>query len=288
MKKKLLQEELNRKRRNSPLFRLLVVIVPLILLISAVSIGYYYATLDQRLYNSFNLAEELILEGEYSHAVELYRRLYEEHPDFDLAAKSLYRAGEVQNLFLNQYHEALLAFLRLEKEYPDSPHVLPALEQEADIYKNRLRDYGRAAALYQKLVDREREPADRFLYELADCYFRMNNFEQARIEFENLLKMWPDSSYVAEVRYRVGVAYSLEGDLNAAEKTFLQVIKDLPDDPFATEALFSLASVLEEQERLREALKILNDLEAIYPNADAVERKKAQVEERIKLKKRAI
>lgn len=288
MKKKLLQEELNRKRRNSPLYRLLVVIVPLFLLISAASIGYYYATLDQRLYNSFNLAEELILEGEYSNAVELYRRIYDEHPDFDLAAKSLYRAGEVQNLFINQYHAALLAFLRLEKEYPDSPHVLPALEQEADIYKNRLRDYGRAAALYQKLVDREREPADRFLYELADCYFRVNNFEQARIEFENLLKMWPDSAYVAEVRYRVGVAYSLEGDLNAAEKVFLQVIKDLPDDPFATEALFSLASVLEEQERLREALKILNNLEGVYPNADAVEQKKAQVEERIKTKKRAI
>lgn len=288
MKKQLLQEELRRKRRKSPIYRLLVILVPLCFLMMAGFLSYYYATLEQRLYGEFNLAEKLILDGEYEEAVGLYRGLYEDHPDFVLADKALFRAGEVQNLFSNQHHDALLAFLRLEKEYPESPHVLPALEQEADIYKNRLRDYGRAAALYQKLVDRGREPGDRFLYELADCYFRLSNFEQAIIEFENMLKGWPDSPYVTEVRYRIGVAYSLDGKLKQAEEVFRGVIKDLPDDPFAIEAQFSLASVLEEQERLRESLKILNELEGVYPSPDAVVRKKAQVEERIKKKKRAI
>ena len=288
MKKQLLQEELKRKRRKSPVYRLLIILVPLFLLILAGFISYYYATLEKRLYGNFNLAEQLILDGEYDQAVELYRGLYEDHPDFVLADKALFRAGEVQNLFSNQHHDALLAFLRLEKNYPDSPYVMPALEQEADIYKNRLRDYGRAAALYQKLVDRGREPGDQFLYELADCYFRLSNFEQARIEFENMLKGWPDSQYVTEVRYRIGVAYSLDGKLKQAEESFLLVIKDLPDDPFAIEARFSLASVLEEQGRLRESLQILTELENVYPNSDAVARKKAQVEERIKKKKRAI
>jgi TolA-binding protein len=288
MKKRLLQEELRRRRRKSPVYRLLIIFIPICAVILIGGLWYYYATLDQRLYRSFNYAEELILDGKYSAAVKLYRGIYEDHPDFDLAAKSLYRAGEVQNLFLNQYHDALLAFLKLEKDYPESLHVLSALEQEAGIYKNRLRDYGRAAALYQKLVDREREPGDRFLYELADCYFRVSNFEQARIEFENLLKAWPESSYITEVRYRIGVAYSLDGKLQAAESAFRQVIKEFPDTQFATEARFSLASVLEEQERLRESLKILVELETVYPNRDALERKKAQVEERIKKKKRAI
>ena len=288
MKKQLLQEELRRRRRKSPFYRLLVIFIPLCVLVLAGGLWYYYATLDQRLYATFNQAEELILVGEYDQAVALYSRIYEDYPDFTLAAKSLFRSGEVQNLFVNQYHDALLAFLRLEKDYPDSLHVLPALEQEADIYKNRLRDYGRAAALYQKLVDLGREPGDRFVYELADCYFRLNNFEQARIEFENLLKSWPESSYVIEVRYRIGVAYSLEGKLREAEEIFSQVIKDIPDDMFATEARFALASVLEEQERLRESFKILVELEKDYPNPEALARKKAQVEERIKKKKRAI
>lgn len=288
MKKQLLQEELKRKRRNSPVYRLLVILVPLTVLLLAGGAWYYYATLEERLYGVFNQAEEKIAEGNYGQAVEMYRLIYEGHPDFALAAKSLYRAGEVQNLFSKQYHDALLAFLKLEKDYPDSPHVLPALEQEADIYKSRLNDYGRAAALYQKLVDQGREPGDHFLYELADCYFRLNNFEQARIEFENMLKAWPQSRYVTEVRYRIGVAYSLDGKLKQAEEVFRQVIKDIPDDPFATEARFSLASVLEEQERLRESLKILVDLEKVYPNPEVVARKKAQVEERIKKKKKAI
>jgi TolA-binding protein len=288
MKKQLLREELKRRRLKSPVYRLLIIFVPFCILLLAGSGWYYFATLDQRLYRDYNYAEELILEGEYKKSIEVFRGIYDGHPGFKLAAKSLYRAGEVQNLFEKQYHDSLLLFLRLEKDFPDSPHVVSALEQEAEIYKNQLRDYGRAAALYQKLVDLEREPADYFLYELADCYFRVNNFEQARIEFENLLKAWPESTYATEARYRIGVTYSLEGKLKLAEDAFRKIIEELPDDHFATEARFSLASVLEEQGRLRESLKILVELETSYPNPDAVEQKKVQVEERIKKKKRAI
>ncbi len=288
MKKKLLREELQRRRRKSPYYRLLLVLGPVFLLLLVAVIWYWQATLDERLHAAFNRAEAQILSGDYATSLELYEEIYVGHPDFVLAPRALFRAGEVNNLFVKSYHDALYAFHLLEKEYAESEYVLPALEQEAEIYKNQLNDYSRAVAIYQRLVDRGREPGDRFQYELADCYFRLNNFEQARIEYENMLKSWPQSELVTEVRYRIGMAYALEGGMKEAEAVFRDLVKIAPDTPFGVEARFGLASVLEEQERLREALKELQSLEGVYPNTEILQRKISQVEERIKKKKRAI
>lgn len=288
MKKMLLKEELRRRRRNSPTYRLLITLGPLVLLLLVGVFWYRAATLDDRLHTAFNRAEEMILQGKYEGALEIYRDIYLDHPGFVLAPRALFRSGEVNNLFTKRYHQALLDFVQLEKDYAESEYVVSALEQEADIYKNRLNDYGRAVAVYQRLVDLGQKPVDRFQYELADCYFRQNNFEQARIEYENMLKNWPESGLAIEVRYRIGMAHALEGGLKEAESVFRSLVKETPDTPFGIEARFGLASVLEEQERLRESLNELKALEGIYPKEDVLARKVEQVEERIKKKKRAI
>ncbi len=288
LKKRLLQEELRHRRRNSPTYRLLVVLVPIALLLTAIGVYYHYATLEERLHATFARAENMVLGGDYEDAIVEYLEIYDGHPEFVLAPQALFRAGEVQNLFLKRFHDALLLFHNLERDYPDSPFVNDALKQEAEIYKNRLRDYGRAAALYQKLLDLGLEPADRFQYELSDCYFRINNFEQARIEFENLLKNWPESSLKTEVEYRIGMSYALDGKPRSAEKVFRTILKEKPGDPFAIEAKFGLATVLEDQERLRESLRVLKELVGIYPAPEALQRKIEKVEERIKKKKRAV
>lgn len=288
LKKKLLQEELKRRRRNSPAYRLGVILVPLLVVAVVVGIYHYHATLDERVQEDFIRAENLVLAGQYEQAIELYSEIYEDYPGSDLAAQALFRTGEVQNLFLQRFHDALLSFHHLERDYPDSPFVADALKQEAAIYKNRLRDYGRAAALYQKLLDLGMEPGDRFQYELSDCYFRLNNFEQARIEFENLLKKWPTSDLQTEVEYRIGMTYALDGKLKEAERAFRTILEEKPDDAFAVETRFGLASVLEEQERLREALRIFRELEGVYPAPEALQRKIETIEERIRKKKRAV
>ncbi|NIQ96106.1 MAG: hypothetical protein GWN87_19320, partial [Desulfuromonadales bacterium] len=61
---------------------------------------YYYATLDERLHASFARAENMVLGGDYEGAIAAYLEIYDNHPDFALAPRALFRAGEVQNLFL--------------------------------------------------------------------------------------------------------------------------------------------------------------------------------------------
>jgi TolA-binding protein len=248
----------------------------------------YLYNLDRVLERYFHAGETLVEQGEYTAALEIFQTIYERHPGFYLAPQALYQAGEILHLYQKAYPEAVLTYLLVEKDFPDSEEARQAQRQVAEIYKYRLRDYPEAIVAYQKLFDRGGDPGDRLQYEIADTYFRLNNFEQARIEFENLLKNWPQSSLVPEVRYRIAVAYALDGELKAAEEAFRGVIRDLPDNPFAVEARFGLAGVLEDEDQLVAALEVLEGLRGVYPKTEVLDQKIDQVRERIRKKQKAI
>ena len=105
---------------------------------------------------------------------------------------------------------------------------------------------------------------------------------------EDLLKNDPQSDLFAEVQYRIAMTYALEGKLPEAAGAYRVVIERWSESSYAVEASFGLATVLEEQEELVEALKILEDLKGIYPKEDILTRKTEQVRERIEKKKKAI
>ncbi len=283
-----MREELKRRRKGTKKYRLLVTgaILALILLFAGGAL--YLYNLDRVLERDFQAAETLVEQGDYAAAVEKYQTIHRRHPGFYLAPQALFQSGEVLNLYQKAYPEAVLAYLMVVKDFPDGEEARLALEQVAEIYKYRLRDYPEAIVAYQRLFDSGGGPRDRLQYEIADTYFRLNNFEQARIEFENLLKNWPESPLVPEVRYRIGVAHALDGNLQAAEEAFRGMARDWPDDPYAIEARFGLAGVLEDAERLVAALEVLEGLRGVYPNPEVLDKKIIQVRERIRKKQKAI
>jgi TolA-binding protein len=249
---------------------------------------WYQANLQTRLEETFQKGLAFRQAGEYSKAAELFEGLHDEYPTFERAPQALFQTAEILDLYMGRYSDALLIYLMLERDYPDAAEVPIARKQVAILYKYRLNDCAQAISVYQKVLDLPGSDNDQFQYEVADCYFRLNNFEQARIEFDSLLKNFPESALIGEVQYRIAMTYTLEGKLPEAAGAYRLVIERWPDSPYALEASFGLATVLEEQEELVEALQILEDLAGIYPKQDILERKTEQVRERIEKKKKAI
>jgi len=230
----------------------------------------------------------LIDQGAFEKAAETFRRLREDYPQQAVTPKALFQEGEVHNLFLHQAPEALVAYLLLLRDYPTSEQAEKAQRQVANIYKYQLRDFPKALVAYQKLLDFIVADGDRIQYEIADCYFRLQNFEQARIEFESLLKNYPESTLQAEAMYRIGVTLSLEGKLDAAEKAFGQVAAGWPENPLVPEARLGLAGVYEERSELQRALELLLELQGSYSKPEVLQKKIDQIRERIAQKKKAI
>jgi TolA-binding protein len=265
------------------------ILLGLVLVVMVAGAAYWYqATLQARLEETFQNGMALRQEGKYAEAVELFSNLHDEYPSFARVPEALFQKAEILDLYLFRHSDALLTYLLLERDYPEAPEVEPARRQVAILFKYRLDDCGQAIAAYQKVLDRPGPDNDQLQYEVGDCYFRLNNFEQARIEFENLLTNYPYSDLAAEVRYRIAMTYALEGKLPDAAAAYRLVIEGWPESPYAIEASFGLATVLEEQEELLEALKILEELDGIYPKQDILKRKTDQVRERIAKKKKAI
>ncbi len=287
MKKQLLMAELKRQGK-APKKRLWVFLALTFVLLVAAGAFWYYANLQTRLEETFQKGLALRQAGKYIEAVEIFDQLHDEYPDFVRVPQSLFQVGEIQDLYLGRYSDALLTYLLLERDYPEAVEVVPARKQVAVLYKYRLNDCDQAIAVYQKVLDQPGPENDQLQYEVADCYFRLNNFDQARIEFDSLHKNYPQSLLIAEVQYRVAMTYALEGKLPEAAGAYRLVMERWAESPYALEASFSLATVLEEQEELLEALKILESLAGTYPNQAILERKTAQVRERIEKKKKAI
>ena len=287
MKKQLLMEELKRQGK-APKTRLWVFLGLIFVLLVAAGGFWYYVNLQTRLEETFQKGLVLRQAGKYVDAVELFEKLHDEYPDFERVPQSLFQAAEIQDLYLGRYSDALLTYLVLERDFPEAAEVVPARKQVAVLYKYRLNDCGQAIAVYQKLLDQPDPGNDQLQYEVADCYFRLNNFDQARIEFDSLFKNYPQSILIAEVQYRIAMTYALEGKLPEAAGAYRLVVERWAESSYALEASFGLATVLEEQEELLEALKILESLAGIYPKQAILERKTAQVRERIEKKKKAI
>ncbi len=282
----MLKEEIRRRYPNRARNRWIGAV--LVVLLLAGGAGLYYHKRDDLLQARYEEAMELMRAGSYDESIGLFSAIHEGRPDSKLAPQALFHRGEILNISLKKYEEALVAYLQLLKEYPNDAMALRSQRRVAEIYKHRLQDNSSAIVAYQNLLDMgTTEPAES-QYEIADSYFKLNNFEQARIEFEGFLREHPESPRIAEVTYRIGVCLSIEGELEKSEEVLRRVVESWPEAPYAIEARFALAEVLEEQERLKESLRIFEQLQGIYPNPQALEKKISQVRERIKKKKKAI
>jgi TolA-binding protein len=288
LKKQLLKEERKRLRNSSSAQRRWRRLVIGLLLLAPLVVSVYLGNQDKIFTYRFEQASRLLEAKQYQAAVAAFQSLGQDHPEQAGAPRALFLAAETQQLYLRQSQEALLAYLLLARDYPVSPEALEAQLRAAELYKNELRDYNQALALLQKVADSGPPQPDQVQYEIADTYFRLNNFEQARIEFESLAANYPDSLLLPEVQYRIGMALVFEKRLPEAARALKRVAEAWPGHRYAIEAKFHLAGVLEEQEYLQRALEILKELQGIYPQGEILQQRMRQVEERIQKKKKAI
>lgn len=288
LKKRLLKEEQRRGRKTSNKWRYRTIGTFLFLVLALCSWYGFQAGGDETPRKLLRRAEKLVEKGEYRKAVSQLRSLNEHYPSTDSGVRALLLSGDILLLHLRREQEALLSFLLVERDYPDTPWCDTARRRVADIYKYHLQDFGRALVSYQKIMDSKAPDKERVQYEIADTYFRMNNFEQTRIEFEGLLNDYPHSNLVPEALYRIGSSFFLEGNYLDAVEVLQRLCTDYPDSSFALEGFFTLAQVHEERGDLRKALHILEGLRGRYDKESILDQRMTQIKQRLKKKNKGI
>lgn len=239
---------------------------------------------------SFERAESALSRGDYSAAVDLYTEFLKSYPESRLAPESIYKKAYIYKNMLGQRQSAMDSYAMLLDLYPKSEQVYRAREDIAAIHSSMNEDR-LAIAEYAWLIEHgPRLKHSEYRYEIAMKYVKRNDFDQARIEFEELLKSSPSKDFTSKAYFQIATTYYLEGRLDDAIKGYDVVVANFIDDPLYIEAKFSKATALEELGRLKEALKLFKELKGEYPSPELLKIRIESTEERIKkgpgLKKR--
>ena len=218
----------------------------------------------------YDAAEKSLSEGGYREALEGYGRVIEEFPGSSFAAKSQYRIAGIYDRHLGGTDRALEAYSEVRYMYPDTPEARLASAAMAGIY-SRGGDHRKAVEEYQLLLD---GPApERLAYRrlIAAEYVMMNDFRQARIEYEELAASEGlPAELVPEILYQIASTYYISGQAIEAARRFDEIIRKYPEADIVMEARLGKGNALAEAGRTGEALDILRSLEREYPNKEAL------------------
>jgi tetratricopeptide (TPR) repeat protein len=146
---------------------------------------------EERLYSK---GQALQAEGKYQEALKSYEKIITLDPSSPLARTAYLQMGNVYFYGLRDYKSALGIFKDFAERGKVGPEVFEARKNLAEILYRYLRNYREAIIEYQRLAQDfpEHDEILSFQEAIANCYFELNNFNQSRVEFREILKKNPD------------------------------------------------------------------------------------------------
>ncbi len=232
--------------------------------------------------DTFEAAERSLAEGNYAEAIDGYNKVISGFPGTPLAARSQYRIATVYNQMMRDRPRALEAYTTVRYMYPKSPEARLAAADMAGIYSLE-GDHKKAIEEYQALLDAPPDQSLKYRRLIAGEYVKMNDFRQARIEYEELAA---SSDLPPELLPRIlfdkAGTYYMAGESGKAIDAFDEVIRKYPSDPVALEARFGKGNALAEAGRVSEALAVMKGLKGEYPNEWVLEKRIEWLKNRLK------
>jgi len=143
-------------------------------------------------------------------------------------------------------------------------------------------DLQAAVDAYQKLVADfpERQETRRAQLEIANAYFQLKNYEQARTESEAVINRWPQSPEALQARFQIANSYYVQTRYAEAIAVYERLIEDKPDRALAALVLFELGNCFQELEQPERALAYYYACLVDHPDPMLVQRRIKRVRER--------
>ncbi len=236
-------------------------------------------------------ANDLLYREQYVAADQLYRRLLkrlEAAGELDDEGEGqrlliLDRLGKVNSIYLHDANAAIGYYQLLVRLYPKSEQAIAARSTIADIYHHRLGDLQAAIDTYQKLISDfpTHAEARRGQLQMANAYFQLRNYEQARAEAEQLVNRWPKSDEAVQARFQIANSYYVQARIPQAVATYERLLEDQPPPSLAALVLFELGNCFQELDQPERALAYyyacLND----HPDPLTVQRRIQKIRARL-------
>ena len=192
-------------------------------------------------------------------ALDAFRAITLSHSGSDIVDDALYHQGEM-HIKLKEYPLAVVVFRRLISDFPQSPYSdesqyklayatflqsnPPHLTQNKTFEAIRelqffLAEYPNSEwnaevhELLQECFDKVAEKD----YRIGNLYYKMKDWEAARLYFKELLEAYPMSNWASRAQYEIAESYAKEEKLREAIEQFDIFIQSYSENELSAEAV---------------------------------------------------
>lgn len=210
---------------------------------------------------------------DYLGAIRDYEKIVEEFPRSQVVSEANYWRGVAYFLYLDNNQKAITSFnesIRGAVSSSDKAHALEAYLYIAEIYDKKLNQPKKAIAVYEKVMEITLDPNQvlEVQYKVGALYFDLGDLEQARVEWDILVRTDPRSKWAPAALYRGGGTYFILGKCDEAIKIYKTLYTEYPEHEMSPFAKFRAANCFEENKSHTEALQLYLELEGVYPNKE--------------------
>ena len=227
------------------------------------------------------------IKGRNHGAIEILKTVLKKYPSGRPAEEALFRLGEIYHFSLNNSAQAISYFQEVMELNKKGPFGFDAQKYIAEIMEFTFKDFDQAIIEYQNLInefDRPQTNSDH-QYRIAQIYFKKQNYEQALAEFEVLLEKYPKSTWAEETQFKIlEIQYTLNRCPDV-QSHYAKFLDDYPGSRYRNEMKFVVASCLEEEGMLQEAFDMFQALNDNYTYPALLKMKIEGIEKRIKRKR---
>lgn len=222
--------------------------------------------------------------GVYGDAARNFVTLADLYPNSPLAEESLYLAASLYHHYIRDSEQAARLYQNLAVSFPKGQYFFEARENLAMVYEDSDHSRHRALQIYQQLLlaPKMAGRADYLRFKIGELNLQLGKMDQARLEFRDLLIKRPNSKFAPKTYYLVGYSYYLEKRFNLALAVFRGTARKFPGTPIAIRAEFFVADTLEDQGKMKLALKSFLALKNRYPFPDIIKRRIRTLRARIR------
>ena len=228
---------------------------------------------------------------EFIKAEETYAKIIKLYPDSAYVDYAQYQAASLQLKRLD-YAAAVVSFESMLKKYPQSKLLADAVYalgsayfQQADYtrsceilvkFRDEFKDSSlRGQALYMlgtalislgkidealsvfkditKLDSLDIELLQKVGYEIADCYYKLGQENEAVSRFKLLRAKYPNSKLTPDIMWWLGQYYYRSNDLNLARRYFGSLIKDFPDNQLIADVFYAIGLTFSDENKFTQA-----------------------------------
>ncbi len=158
-------------------------------------------------------------------------------------AMALYQAGRIERLYLGQPRRAITRYREALELSSGAAFAFDARREIALIFHDRLRDYRSAVIELEQLVQSfpERKDIDHYRFRIAQGYFLLRDFDQARSAAKGMLeKGTTDPGLLANAMLLIANSYYAQSKYELAVDTHKKLLLLKPGDEIESRSSFEL------------------------------------------------